>query len=61
MLFPKPNRMVYPSCGIGACADTEAVTGTSVPPVFDHDSDFPQILDSLVTIKEGGKLLETID
>ena len=51
MLFPKPNSVVQPSFGIGACAKPEAVTGRSVFAIFDLYSGVPQIFDALVNTR----------
>ena len=48
MLFPKPNSVAQPSFGIGACAEPEAVTCSSVSTIVDFYSGVSQMLDALV-------------
>jgi hypothetical protein len=48
VLFPKPNSVVYPSFGIGACAAPEAVTGIFVSAIFDFYPGVPQLFDAFV-------------
>ena len=48
MLFPKMNSVAQPSFGIGACAEPEAVTCSSVSTIVDFYSGVSQLLDALV-------------